>query len=215
MAGYRCPVSIRIEPRRLSELTEMTARQQTEMAARYGGEGGSGAPPRDEEFVPPEGVFLVALREGEVIGCGGICRHPEGGGEIRRMYVAPEARGSGVGRTVLEALEQWAVDLGFETPAARDRRPAARRHPPLRAGRLPARSLLGAVPDRSQERLLSEAALAGVATSPSHRSRTPCRACRRSRAAWSARRPPRTCAWCRARPRPPRRWRRSPSRRSG
>jgi GNAT superfamily N-acetyltransferase len=115
MAGYRCPVSITIEPRRLSELTEMTARQQAEMAARYGGEGGSGAPPRDEEFVPPEGVFLVALREGEVIGCGGICRHPDGGGEIRRMYVAPEARGAGVGRTVLEALERWAVDLGFDT----------------------------------------------------------------------------------------------------
>jgi GNAT superfamily N-acetyltransferase len=108
-------MSIRIEPRRLSELTEMTALQQAEMAARYGGEGGSGAPPRDEEFVPPEGVFLVALREGVVIGCGGICRHPEGGGEIRRMYVAPEARGAGVGRTVLEALEQWAVDLGFDT----------------------------------------------------------------------------------------------------
>jgi GNAT superfamily N-acetyltransferase len=31
------------------------------------------------------------------------------------MYVAPEARGAGVGRTVLEALEKWAVDLGFDT----------------------------------------------------------------------------------------------------
>ena len=41
--------------------------------------------------------------------------------------------------------------------AARDRRPPARRHPPLRAGRLPPRPLLGAVPDRPQERLLSEA----------------------------------------------------------
>src|SRR6476646_2395165 len=92
-------MSITIERRRLSDLTEMTARQQVEMAARYGGEGGSGAPPRDEEFEPPDGVLLVAL----------------GGGEIRRMYVAPEARGAGVGRTVLEALERWAVELGFDT----------------------------------------------------------------------------------------------------
>lgn len=115
MAVIVARMSIRIEPRRLSELTEMTARQQAEMAARYGGEGGSGAPPRDDEFEPPDGVFLVALREGEVIGCGGICRHPEGGGEIRRMYVAPEARGAGVGRTVLEALEGWALELGFVT----------------------------------------------------------------------------------------------------
>jgi GNAT superfamily N-acetyltransferase len=107
-------MSITIERRRLSELTEMTARQQAEMTATQG-EGGSGAPPCDEEFEPPDGVFLVALREGDVIGCGGICRHPEGGGEIRRMYVVPEARGAGVGRTVLEALEQWAVELGFDT----------------------------------------------------------------------------------------------------
>jgi putative acetyltransferase len=28
--------------------------------------------------------------------------------------VSPEARGAGVGRTVLEALEQWAVELGFD-----------------------------------------------------------------------------------------------------
>ena len=31
------------------------------------------------------------------------------------MYVAPEARGASVGRTLLEALERWAVELGFDT----------------------------------------------------------------------------------------------------
>ena len=50
----------------------LLAAQQDEMASYYGGEGGSGAPPRGEEFLPPAGVFLAARRDGEIIGCGGI-----------------------------------------------------------------------------------------------------------------------------------------------
>jgi putative acetyltransferase len=89
--------------------------QQAEMAAYYDGEGGSGAPPRDEEFLPPAGVFLAALREGEIIGCGGVCRLDEGAAEIRRMYVTTSARGLGVGRRLLEALEDEARALGYSS----------------------------------------------------------------------------------------------------
>lgn len=89
--------------------------QQAEMASYYGGEGGSGAPPRGEEFLPPSGVFLAARRDGEVIGCGGICRLEEAVAELRRMYVAPAARGLGVGRRLLAELESEARALGYSS----------------------------------------------------------------------------------------------------
>jgi GNAT superfamily N-acetyltransferase len=87
--------------------------QQAEMASYYGGEGGSGAPPRGDEFLPPAGVFLAARRDGEIIGCGGLCRLHDGVAELRRMYVAPAARGQGVGRRLLAALEEQALALGY------------------------------------------------------------------------------------------------------
>jgi GNAT superfamily N-acetyltransferase len=34
-------------------------------------------------------------------------------GEIKRMYVEPEARGKGVGRTILRALQQCARESGY------------------------------------------------------------------------------------------------------
>jgi GNAT superfamily N-acetyltransferase len=85
------------------------------MASYYGGEGGSGAPPRGDEFVPPAGAFLAAWDDGRIVGCGGICRLDAGVAELRRMYVAPEARGRGVGRRILEALEREADALGYGT----------------------------------------------------------------------------------------------------
>jgi putative acetyltransferase len=89
--------------------------QQREIAARYGGRFGSGAPPLEEEFEPPNGVFVVAVRDGELLGCGGVCKLEPGVGEIRRMYVVPGVRGTGLGRRLLGALEDEAVALGFTT----------------------------------------------------------------------------------------------------
>ena len=94
-------------------ISGLLVEQQAEMASYYGGEGGSGAPPRGEEFLPPAGVFLAARRDGEIIGCGGICRLGDGVAELRRMYVSPQARGLGVGRSLLAALESEALAAGY------------------------------------------------------------------------------------------------------
>ena len=61
---------------------------------------------------PPRGRFLVARTGGEAVACGGVRTLEPGVGEIKRMYVAPAARGTGLGRRLLVALEDACRDLG-------------------------------------------------------------------------------------------------------
>ncbi len=81
-----------------------------ELAARFP-EGfdreGDGAAELDD-YTPPAGVFLVAQIFGEPAGCGALRTFSPGIGEIKRMWVSPEARGLGVGRKLLESLERTA-----------------------------------------------------------------------------------------------------------
>lgn len=65
---------------------------------------------------PPHGIFLVARLGDRPVGCGALRPAPtgeQGVAEVKRMYVAPAARGRGVSRAVLAHLEQWATDLGY------------------------------------------------------------------------------------------------------
>lgn len=64
-----------------------------------------------EELVPPAGCFLLATRGGQAIGCGGLKVTAPGVGEIKRMWVAPTARGMGVAQRLLTALETQALAL--------------------------------------------------------------------------------------------------------
>lgn len=61
-----------------------------------------------DDFTPPVGVFLVAQILGKPAGCGALRTFSPGIGEIKRMWVSPEVRGLGVGRKLLETLEQAA-----------------------------------------------------------------------------------------------------------
>jgi DNA-binding MarR family transcriptional regulator/N-acetylglutamate synthase-like GNAT family acetyltransferase len=65
-----------------------------------------------DEVRPPHGIVLVAYLDGRAIGCGslkGDGKHPP---EIKRLWVDREARGLGVGRRLLEALEDRAASTG-------------------------------------------------------------------------------------------------------
>jgi DNA-binding MarR family transcriptional regulator/GNAT superfamily N-acetyltransferase len=62
---------------------------------------------------PPAGILLVASRRGEPVGCGALKLHGTRPAEIKRMWVAPPARGLGVGRRLLAELEQRAAALGI------------------------------------------------------------------------------------------------------
>src|SRR5262245_55571592 len=65
------------------------------------------------EVAEGSGVFLVALRDSAPLGCGALRRIEERNGELKRMYVRPQARGLGIGRALLVALEAEARVLGL------------------------------------------------------------------------------------------------------
>ncbi len=52
----------------------------------------------------PEIRFFVAEEEGRLLGCGAL-KLAEGYGEVKSMFVAPEARGLGVARALLQRIE--------------------------------------------------------------------------------------------------------------
>jgi len=69
----------------------------------------------DDEMSPPAGLFLLATLHGEPAGCGALKFRPGAGAEIKRMWVAPEARGLGLGRRLLTELEARAAARGVRT----------------------------------------------------------------------------------------------------
>jgi ribosomal protein S18 acetylase RimI-like enzyme len=53
-------------------------------------------------------VVLVARLRGEPVGCSALKLHSDRPAEIKRMWVAPGARGLGLGKRLLHELEQHA-----------------------------------------------------------------------------------------------------------
>ena len=65
-----------------------------------------------DELVPPHGLMLVARLRGKPIGCGALKLHPGAPAELKRMWVASDSRGLGVGRRLLAELEARAKSSG-------------------------------------------------------------------------------------------------------
>ena len=86
-----------------------------ELRGRYDGRDGPGGTPTPSEFEAPNGVFLVGVEDGCPVACGGVCRWKGRTGEIRHMYVAPDARRRGLARAILAALEEEARALGYDS----------------------------------------------------------------------------------------------------
>lgn len=95
----------------------LRAAQRAELAARYG------TPDSEPGRAPGAGdigVFVVAYDGEDPVGCGALRELPAesgaervGDAELKRMYVRPTYRGTGVARAVLAALEQRARDRGW------------------------------------------------------------------------------------------------------
>jgi putative acetyltransferase len=85
--------------------------QRDELTLRYGD-------PDSEPGVLPSAadmtLFVVAYDGDAAVGCGGLRAIDDRHGEIKRMYVAPAARGTGVSTAILRRLEAEARALGWE-----------------------------------------------------------------------------------------------------
>jgi putative acetyltransferase len=56
-------------------------------------------------FERPEVTLLVARLNGRAVGCGAYLLEGDGTAEVKSMFIAPEARGSGIGCQVLQTIE--------------------------------------------------------------------------------------------------------------
>ncbi|WP_298908286.1 GNAT family N-acetyltransferase [uncultured Nostoc sp.] len=65
------------------------------------------------EFIPPSGRLLLGQSEAQIAGCACLRKIGEDVGEIKRMYVRPEFRSKGIGRSLLEAIINEAVYIGY------------------------------------------------------------------------------------------------------
>ncbi|MES2171916.1 MAG: GNAT family N-acetyltransferase [Actinomycetota bacterium] len=89
----------------------LRAAQRAELTIRYGTPDSEPGPAPTASDIT---VFFVAYSDdGEPLGCGGLRRLDDSEGEIKRMYVRPESRGTGVSTAILRTLEDYARGLGW------------------------------------------------------------------------------------------------------
>ncbi|MDP9443071.1 MAG: GNAT family N-acetyltransferase [Actinomycetota bacterium] len=115
------------------DVTAMVEEVQDEYRRRYGGDGDT-APVDPSQFAAPHGWFVLGYADGQPVAMGGwrtlgpeVKAPGERPAEIKRMYVRPAARGRGLSRLVLTALEDsaraagrdWLVlETGYAQPEA-------------------------------------------------------------------------------------------------
>lgn len=88
------------------DVVTLTTAQQAELAAMYGDD-------QPLVAVHPDISFTVLLLDGTPVGCVGLQPVSPGLGEIKRMYVDPSARGWGLSRILLTAVETQARTGGL------------------------------------------------------------------------------------------------------
>jgi ribosomal protein S18 acetylase RimI-like enzyme len=65
------------------------------------------------QYGPPDGAFLLAERDGTLLGCVAL-RKWQDACEMKRLYVRPEGRGLGVGRLLAGSIIDEARRRGYE-----------------------------------------------------------------------------------------------------
>lgn len=110
-------VTLESVPWDLAEVHELREEQQVELRARYG-QGEPGPPPTGHGLV----AMVLVRADGEPVACGAVQditgEYPDLGpgriGEIKRVFVRPEARRRGLSRLVMAALHEHARDARLD-----------------------------------------------------------------------------------------------------
>jgi len=100
-----------------AELTAQVSRDliaslDAELSALYPEPGANHFQLDPEEIADGRGTFLVVYRGETPVGCGALRLLDAETAELKRMYVSRPARGKGLGRRILAALEAEARALG-------------------------------------------------------------------------------------------------------
>lgn len=66
-----------------------------------------------QQFYPPSGCLLLAKYEGRIAGCACLRKISNDVGEVKTMYVRPEYRKKGIGRSLLQAIIYQARFYGY------------------------------------------------------------------------------------------------------
>ncbi len=67
------------------------------------------------KYAPPHGALFIAVTtDGEAVGCVALRPvEPDGACEMKRLYVAPAGRGSGLGKALMQAVIREARRIGY------------------------------------------------------------------------------------------------------
>ena len=81
-----------------------------ELDRRFPGGFDPGPPADPARYRPPLGAFLMATLDGQTLGCVALSIPDR---EVKRLWIAPQARGLGLARRLMAAIEDQARAMGL------------------------------------------------------------------------------------------------------
>lgn len=65
-------------------------------------------------YTPPDGLFLVALDEGRIIGTGAVRRYDAATAELKRLWLLPDYQGRKIGYRLMGLLLEFSRQQGYQ-----------------------------------------------------------------------------------------------------